>query len=122
MRILLDESVPRGLAPSLLGHEVSTARAEGWNRLRNGILLRAAVDAGFRVVITCDSSIPFQQNLMRIGIAVIVLVGVRNRLETLRPLLPAILDALDRIRPGDAVEISPAPRRDQVFDRPVLSV
>jgi hypothetical protein len=65
-------------------------------------LLRAAVDAGFEVFI----SIEFQQNVKRIGIAVIAVVGVRNRMEDLRPLLPRILEALTTIRPGQLITIS----------------
>jgi hypothetical protein len=68
-------------------------------------LLRAAVDAGFDVFITNDSSIEFQQNVKRIGIAVIAIVGFRNRMEDLRPLLPRILDALRAIRPGELITI-----------------
>jgi hypothetical protein len=68
--------------------------AQRWSGLRNGVLLRAAVDAGFDVFITNDSSIEFQQNVKRIGIAVIAIVAVRNRMEDLEPLLPRILEAL----------------------------
>ncbi|HEX6085036.1 MAG TPA: hypothetical protein VF266_10960 [Thermoanaerobaculia bacterium] len=53
-------------------------RAQRWLGLRNGVLLRAAVDAGFDVFITNDSSIEFQQNVTRIGIAVVAIVGCRN--------------------------------------------
>jgi hypothetical protein len=64
------------------------------------------MDAGFDVFITNDSSIEFQQNVKRIGIAVIAVVGVRNRMEDLRPLLPRILEALTTIRPGQLITIS----------------
>jgi hypothetical protein len=39
MRILLDACVPRGLRRSLVGHDVSTAREMGWNKLPDGPLL-----------------------------------------------------------------------------------
>jgi len=67
--------------------------------------LRAAVDAGFDVFITNDSSIEFQQNVARIGIAVIAIVGVRNRIQDLRPLIPEILKQLTTIQPGQVVTI-----------------
>jgi hypothetical protein len=106
LRVLIDESVPRHLAPELPGHDVSTVRAQGWSRLRNGVLLRAAVDAGFQVVVTADQSIPFQQNLAKIGIAVVVVLRVRNRMADLRPLIPRILAAIERVKPGEVQEVT----------------
>lgn len=117
MRILLDESIPRTFAETLLAFDVSTVRARGWSGLRSSALLRRAADDGFRVLITTDASIPFQQDLTRIGIAVVVLVGVKHRFDDLLPLVPQILDALAKIKPGDAVEIAPPRHRDEVFDR-----
>ena len=81
-------------------------RAQRWLGLRNGVLLRAAVDAGFEVFLTNDSSLEFQQNVKRIGIAVIAIEGVRNRIEDLRPLIPRILEELMTIEPGAVVTIS----------------
>lgn len=80
-------------------------RAQRWLGLRNGVLLRAAVDAGFQVFITNDSSIEFQQNIERIGIGVIAIVGFRNRIQDVRPLVPQILEHLMTIRPGQLVTI-----------------
>src|SRR5438093_555122 len=45
LRILIDESLPGLLAPELVGHEAFSVRQKGWNGLRNGVLLRAAVEA-----------------------------------------------------------------------------
>ena len=56
--------------------------------------------------ITNDSSVEFQQNVKRIGIAVIAIVGVRNRMEDLRPLIPRILETLSVIQSGDVVTIT----------------
>jgi predicted nuclease of predicted toxin-antitoxin system len=80
MRILVDQCLPRHLAAELPGHEATTVRAQRWLGMRNGVLLRAAVSAGFQVFVTNDSSIEFQQNVQRIGIGVIAIVGVRNRM------------------------------------------
>lgn len=55
--------------------------------------------------ITNDSSIEFQQNVKRIGIAVIAIVGVRNRMQDVRPLIPRILDHLTTIEPRELVTI-----------------
>ena len=59
------------------------------------------------VLITRDRSLPYQHNLRRIGISVLVLTGVRNRVEELRMLVPQILSILPLLFPGDAYEIAP---------------
>jgi predicted nuclease of predicted toxin-antitoxin system len=79
LRILVDQCLPRQLAAELPGHEASTVRAQRWLGLRNGVLLRAALDAGFEVFITNDSSIEFQQNVKKIGIGVIAIVEWQRR-------------------------------------------
>ncbi len=116
MRILLDESVAHALAREFVDFDVSTARGEGWTGLRNGVLLRAAVAAGFNVLITRDRAMRYQQNLERLGIAVLVLIGVRNRIEDLRMLVPQILSILPLLRPGDAYELAPL-KGDAICDR-----
>lgn len=105
MRVLIDESLPVELAEELVGHDAVTVHRQGWLRLRNGVLLRAAVGAGFGAVLTADSNLQYQQNLRKIGIGAIVVTHVRNRIEDLRPLIPEIVDALGRIRPGEVIEI-----------------
>lgn len=105
MRVLVDESLPRQLAAELAGHDATSVRAQRWIGLRNGVLLRAAVDAGFDVLLTADSSMPFQQNLGSLAIAIVVIRGVRNRLSDLRPLLPEILAAIASARAGQVIEV-----------------
>ena len=63
MRILLDEQLPRQLAPYLVGHDVRTVQQESWTGLKNGALLTRAEDAGFAVFVTGDQNLEFQQNI-----------------------------------------------------------
>lgn len=105
MRLLIDESLPVERADEL-PFDASTVRSERWLGLRNGVLLRAAVAAGFTVILTSDGNLKYQQNLGRIGIAAVV-VGVRNRIEELRPLIPKIAAAAARLSPGEIEEVSP---------------
>lgn len=107
MRILVDESLPLALARELGLPEVSTVRAEQWLGLRNGVLLRAAVDRGFGVILTADGALRHQQNLVAIGIAVVLIAGVRNRMQDLRPLIPHIVQALGAAHTGQLIEITP---------------
>ena len=93
MRVLLDESVPRPLARLLVGHDARTVTQMKWTSLGNGALLKqAAVE--FDVLLTADQNIEFQQNLNTLPMAVVVLVAESNRLESLEPLVPALLQTL----------------------------
>jgi Domain of unknown function (DUF5615) len=117
LRILIDESLPRPLVGELAQqHDVSTVRDQQWLGLRNGVLLRAAAAAGFDVLLTADRSLPFQQNLIAIGISVLILTGVRNRIDDLRLLTSQILSLVPLLKRGDAFEIGPL-KGDAICDR-----
>jgi len=106
--VLIDESLPVELADELTGgHDVVTVHRRGWLHLKNGILLRRAVEDGFVVIVTGDSKLRYQQNLRKIGIGAVVVTRVRNRIEDLRPLIPRIAAAIETTKPGDVTEISP---------------
>ncbi|MBI3050390.1 MAG: DUF5615 family PIN-like protein [Acidobacteria bacterium] len=98
MRVLLDESLPRPLAELLVGHEARTVAQVGWRGLRNGALLQQAATT-FDVVLTADQNIEFQQNLKKLPVAVVVLVAETNRIESLAPLVPKILETLRSLEP-----------------------
>ena len=67
MRILLDEQLPRQLAPHFVGHDVRAAQQHGWAGLKNGALLKQALSAGLEVLVTGDKNLEFQQNLKASG-------------------------------------------------------
>lgn len=73
MRILFDKNVPYQLRRYLTDHEVRTAAEQGWARLVNGDLLKAAEEHGFTVMVTADQSLEYQQNLSGRRLALIVL-------------------------------------------------
>jgi Domain of unknown function (DUF5615) len=104
MRVLLDESLPRPLAQLITGHSVSTVAAEGWASLENGALLRESATR-FDVLLTADQNLQFQQNLARLPIAVVVLVSDSNRLESLEPLVPRLLEALTSLQPKTLIRL-----------------
>lgn len=108
LRVLIDESLPVELADELPLEGTSTVRAQRWLGLRNGVLLRAAIQAGFTVLVTADANLRYQQNVRKIGIGVVVLLNVRNRIEDLRPLIPMIAAAATALSPGEVIELSRA--------------
>lgn len=104
MRILLDESLPRRLSRELLGHTVMTVAQSGWTGLENGELLRVAAEK-FDVFLTADQNIEHQQNVRTLPLAVIVLVARNNTFETLRRLIPEVLNRLERLEPCGLVKV-----------------
>lgn len=105
MRVLLDEQLPRQLAPHIVGHSVRTVQQEGWAGLKNGALLTEAEDAGFEVLVTGDQNMPLQQNIAKRKLGVLVLGARSNALEDLLPLVPALLASLTSIRAGHVIRV-----------------
>lgn len=107
MKILLDECLPRRLKQSLTGHTVFTVPEKGWAGTKNGALLRLAASE-FEVFITIDKNLQYQQNLKEAPLPVIVLMAADNKIETLLPLIPKLLDVLKKmpLPSGNPIEIS----------------
>lgn len=104
MRILLDECVDQRLAEDFAGHEVLTVKQMGWKSKQNGELLTLAAN-DFEVFVTTDRNLSFQQNLPRFNVAVVVLTARTNRLNDLRPIVPALLRVLPFLKKGEVREI-----------------
>lgn len=94
MRILFDHNVPRRLREHLPEHDIRTAREMRWELLRNGALLTAAAEAGFETVITTDTHLEYEQNLMKVPLPIVVLDADSNALPALLPLTPFLRDLL----------------------------
>ena len=101
MRVLLDENLNWRLKRDLPGHEVESVPLLGWAGIQNGALLRKAVESGFDVLITMDSTMVHQQDLSTHAIAVVVLRARSNRLQDTRLLMPAVLQALPHAPKGE---------------------
>ncbi len=104
MRVLLDESVPRKFGLEIPGHFVQSVHHRGWAGLQNGELLRTA-SAEFDVLVTGDRNLEYQQNPATLTMAVVVLIAINNRVETLRLLVPALLRALASVRAGQIIHV-----------------
>lgn len=99
MRVLLDEQLPLDLAAALQGHNVDTVVGRGWTGITNGELLRRIVGE-YDALVTMDRGIEFQQNLTTVPFVVLLVRAPSNRMVHLKPLIPAILDALPELKPG----------------------
>jgi|SRR5579859_3069847 len=104
MRVLLDECVPRALGKELVGHDVRTVVEAGWAGVKNGELLQSAVDL-FDVLFTVDRNLEYQQNFAGVRLAVIVMHAPSNDVTVLRPLMPAVLAAIPKTKPGMVTHI-----------------
>ena len=100
MRVLLDENVPVDLTSLLGRHHVETVTGLGWDGVKNGELF-LRMRGGFDALVTMDRRLPHQQNLPVQSFGVVLVQAASNRMIHLRPLGPAILEALDGIRPGE---------------------
>jgi hypothetical protein len=103
MIVLLDEPVPHKLRTAILGHKVSTTVYRGWGGLKNGRLLKAAEEAGIEVFVTCDQSIPKQQNLASRNFGVVILSRQDWPLIALH--LAEIQYAVDHSVPGSVLRV-----------------
>lgn len=106
MRLLLDESLPRGLKALLSGqHDVVTVQEAEWAGKANGELLRLA-EMEFDVFVTADQNLEYQQNLAGYEIAVVVLAAPTTRLSDLEALIPEVLSLLPTVEPGKVKRIA----------------
>ncbi len=103
MLILFDHGTPRGLARALQSHTIKEARAQGWDTLSNGELLKAAEEAGFDVLLTTDTNLPHQQNLGGRKLAVVILS--KNRWSLVRARMEEIAKAVNTARPGTCIVV-----------------
>ena len=104
MRVLLDECVPRALRQELPGHEVKTVAEAGWAGVKNGELLQLAAGQ-FDLLFTIDRNLEYQQNFAGLALAVIVAHTSSNDIAVLRPLMPAVLAAIPKTKPGTVTHI-----------------
>jgi hypothetical protein len=83
----------------LEGHAATTVTGRGWAGVKNG--MRGEYDA----LLTMDQGIEFQQNIGALPFGVLLVLAPSNRMVHLHPLVPAILDALPALRPGQLIRI-----------------
>ena len=94
MKILIDECLPISLKKYFSGYDifnVMSVSEMGWKSLKNGELLKTAVENNFDVFLTADKKLEFQQNLSSVNIAVVVLEVNHNKIEYLEPLKPKFI-------------------------------
>ena len=100
MKILLDECVPRKLAKEFEDHTVETVRSMGWRGIKNGALLQKVTQAKFEAFITVDKNLQYQQKIVDLPFAVILLDSPLTTLVELQKTIPECLNILPEVQPG----------------------
>jgi hypothetical protein len=104
VRVLLDENLPHDLIAKLTGHQAGTVQGCGWSGMKNGDLLRRAAGQ-FDAFVTMDRKLEREHDLTVVPFGVIVILARSNRMEHLRPLVPPLLEALQRTKPGQVEHV-----------------
>ena len=103
MRILLDEQIPIDLSSELHGHAVETVVGRGWAGIKNGELLSRM--RHYDVLVTMDRSIEFQRQVSALPFGIVIVRAASNRMQHLKPLVPAILAAITAAKPGQVERV-----------------
>jgi predicted nuclease of predicted toxin-antitoxin system len=106
MKLLIDENLPHKLRHALNGHDCFTTNYMGWSGISNGELLRIAAANGFDAVISNDRSLEYQQNQATLPLSVVVLLTKDNKLKTIESMVPALIAALNDLKPRSYVKIA----------------
>ncbi len=104
MKLLLDHCLDWRLSRALPGHTVKAVGRLGWGHLKDGPILTKA-QAQFDVLVTSDKNLPYQQDLRRLNLAVVILDVPSNRIEDCLPKMPTLLRMLTRLPKGRATVI-----------------
>ncbi len=93
MKVLLDHCLDWRLSRSVPGHSIKAAGKLGWGTLKDRSLL-AKAQTKFDVLVTSDNNLPFQQDLSKYNLAVVILDVPSNRIEDCLPKIPVLLKLL----------------------------
>jgi predicted nuclease of predicted toxin-antitoxin system len=105
VRILLDECVNPRLRQAFPDHEVLTVAQAKWRTLPDAELITRA-NGRCDVLVTTDKGFEHEHNLTKVSFGIVIVHVKRNRMEYYRPLFPALVDAIGRIKAGDVVHVS----------------
>jgi hypothetical protein len=105
VKILLDECVTKKLKIYLPDFEVYTVTEMGWSGLKNGNLMRVAIDAQFDVLLTIDKNLEHQQNMNKYSIIVAVFDVEKSKIDFLKLLVPQFKARINEFKSGSVYRI-----------------
>ena len=101
MKILLDECVTKKLKRHLTEFEVKTVVEMNWSGLKNGSLMKVAVEENFDVLLTIDKNLEFQQKIKKYRLTIVVLDVQKSKIENLLELLPKFKEQIKDFEKGN---------------------
>ncbi len=105
MRVLLDECVNPRVRQAFIGHEVRTIAELNWRTLPDTKVI-AQAQGQFDAFVTIDRGFEFEVNMKSLSFGIIIVHVKRNRIEYYRPIFPALLEAVARVKPGEVIHIA----------------
>ena len=96
---------PGSVSPNLTEFEVSTVPEAEFSGLKNGKLLKAAVEKKIDILLTIDKNIDYQQNINKFAIAIVILDVHRSHIKYIKTLIPEFIKQINSYKPGNAYKI-----------------
>ena len=101
MKILLDECVTKKLKRHLTEFEVKTVVEMNWSGMKNGSLMKVAVEENFDMLLTIDKNLEFQQKIKKYRLTIVVLDVQKSKIENLLELLPKFKEQIKDFEKGN---------------------
>ena len=87
----------------LIACDVAIADEMGWSRIKNGLLLNAAEQAGFDVLLSGDRTISYEQNMTGRKIGLVSMSD--NHWPIVKDYFSPIFAAVETVRPGEVLPV-----------------
>lgn len=105
MKLLLDEQLPRRLSHRLAPlHDALTVQDMDWRGKKNGELLKLLLEQQFKQL-AADKKMRYEQNWQRYPIPVIFLDVPNLRYDTVKVLVPQVLELLAQLGLAGGVHV-----------------
>jgi len=105
MKILLDECVTKKLKKHFSLHQVFTVANMNWLGMKNGNLMRNAINEGFDIILTIDKNLQFQNNMIEYNISIVIFHCENSKIETLIQFIPEFENQLTSFEKGKVYKI-----------------
>jgi hypothetical protein len=100
MKILLDECISVKLKAHLKEFDVSTVAELNWHGIKNGQLLKKAVESKFDILITIDKNLSYQQNIKNNDIIIVVFNVNNSSVFALQKKIPVFISKIYSFEKG----------------------
>lgn len=94
MKLLIDENLPKRLKLDFTEYEIFTVFDKGCRGSKNGESLKLMLNKNFKVLLTFNKNLQFQQNFNKYPITVLVLNTKDNSYPSVSPLISQIKKTL----------------------------